>query len=64
MYKWILLLKQWDGLFLVSHDTKIDVWSLYCLVTMALLNLLVPELPKGISEITSAKLLPTYYPTS
>lgn len=55
MYKWFLSLKQPDGSFLVSHDAEVDVRGLYCLlVTATLLNLLTPELLKGVPEFIAA----------
>lgn len=55
MYKWFLSLKQPDGSFLVSHDAEVDVRGLYCLlVTATLLNLLTPDLLKGVPEFIAA----------
>ncbi|GBE85920.1 Protein farnesyltransferase subunit beta [Sparassis crispa] len=51
MYEFFLSLKQPDGSYTVTQDGEVDVRGLYCLLSTAtLLNIVTPELLKGMPE--------------
>jgi protein farnesyltransferase subunit beta len=55
LYEWFMSLKQPDGSFQMNEGGEIDVRGCYCvLATAKLLNILTPELTRGVAEFIAS----------